>query len=154
MHYGFRIVEDMAEGLSDYLDSKGYKSVADFSGAAVNRLSDWKYLDLHYKRVARIDYDKCIGCNLCYIACEDGAHQCIDLVDSAPYGLGPGRVPGKPVPKVREEDCVGCNLCSLVCPVDDCITMVEIETGRDKMSWDDYQTRLAKGEMQPIPAHP
>ena len=147
-------VEDMNEGLSDYLDSKGYKSVADFSGAAVKSLSDWKYLDLHYKRVARIDYDKCIGCNLCYIACEDGAHQCIDLVDSAPYGLGPGRVPGKPVPKVREEDCVGCNLCSIVCPVDDCITMVEIETGREKMSWDDYQTRLAKGEMEPIPAHP
>jgi dihydropyrimidine dehydrogenase (NAD+) subunit PreA len=154
MHYGFRIVEDMNEGLSDYLDSKGYKSVAEFSGAAVKSLSDWKYLDLHYKRVARIDYDKCIGCNLCYIACEDGAHQCIDLVDSAPYGLGPGRVPGKPVPKVREEDCVGCNLCSIVCPVDDCITMVEIETGRDKMSWDDYQTRLAKGEMEPLPAHP
>jgi dihydropyrimidine dehydrogenase (NAD+) subunit PreA len=154
MHYGFRIVEDMNEGLSDYLDAKGYKSVAEFSGAAVKSLSDWKYLDLHYKRVARIDYDKCIGCNLCYIACEDGAHQCIDLVDSAPYGLGPGRVPGKPVPKVREEDCVGCNLCSLVCPVDDCITMVEIETGREKMSWDDYQTRMAKGEMQPIPAHP
>ena len=27
MHYGFRIVEDMIEGLSDYLDSKGFKSV-------------------------------------------------------------------------------------------------------------------------------
>jgi len=45
---------------------------------------------------------KCIGCNLCYIACEDGAHQCIDLVNPNGYGLGPGRVPGKPVPKVRE----------------------------------------------------
>ena len=154
MHYGFRIVEDMNEGLSDYLDAKGYQSVADFSGAAVKTLSDWQYLDLHYKRVARIDYDKCIGCNLCYIACEDGSHQCIDLVDSAPYGLGPGRVPGKPVPKVREEYCVGCNLCSIVCPVDDCITMVEMDTGRDQMSWSDYQTRLTKGEMQPIPAHP
>ncbi|MBM3863326.1 MAG: NAD-dependent dihydropyrimidine dehydrogenase subunit PreA [Verrucomicrobia bacterium] len=154
MHRGFRIVEDMIDGLSDYLDSKGHAGIDGLCGASVARLSDWKYLDLHYKRVARIDHDTCIGCNLCYIACEDGAHQCIDLVDSAPYGLGPGRVPGKPVPKVREDDCVGCNLCSLVCPVDGCITMTPVDTGRPKMCWDDYQTRLAKGEIEPIPAHP
>lgn len=154
MHHGFRIVGDMAEGLSDYLDSKGCQSVAAFSGAAVKNLAEWKHLDLHYKRVARIDYGKCIGCNLCHIACEDGAHQCIDLVDPGPYGLGPGRLPGKPVPQVREKDCVGCNLCALVCPVDGCITMVDIETGREKMSWDDYQSRLAAGGMQPLPPHP
>jgi hypothetical protein len=32
--------------------------------------------------------------------------------------------------------------------------MVEIETGREKFSWNDYQTRLAKGEMEPLPVHP
>ncbi len=154
MHYGFRIVEDMAEGLSDYLDSKGYKSVMDLVGKAVPTLQKWETLDLNYKRVARINYDKCIGCNLCYIACEDGAHQCIDLISPNGHGLGPGRVPGKPIPKVREEDCVGCNLCSLVCPVDHCIEMVSIPTGREKMSWSDYQARMARGEMKPIPAHP
>jgi dihydropyrimidine dehydrogenase (NAD+) subunit PreA len=154
MHYGFRIVEDMKDGLSAYLDSKGMRSLADLRGRAVPQVGDWQQLDLHYKRVARIDYEKCIGCNLCHIACEDGAHQCIDLVDSAPYGLGPGRVPGKPVPKVREDDCVGCNLCSIVCPVDGCITMTPVDTGRPAMSWHDYQAALAAGTMQPIPPHP
>ena len=154
MHYGFRIVEDMKDGLSAYLDSKGMRSLADLQGRAVPQVGDWQQLDLHYKRVARIDYEKCIGCNLCHIACEDGAHQCIDLVDSAPYGLGPGRVPGKPVPKVREDDCVGCNLCSIVCPVDGCITMTPVDTGRPAMSWHDYQSRLAAGTMQPLPPHP
>jgi dihydropyrimidine dehydrogenase (NAD+) subunit PreA len=154
MHYGFRIVEDMKDGLSAYLDSKGMRSLADLRGRAVPQVGDWQQLDLHYKRVARIDYEKCIGCNLCHIACEDGAHQCIDLVDSAPYGLGPGRVPGKPVPKVREDDCVGCNLCSIVCPVDDCITMTPVDTGRPAMSWHDYQAALAAGTMQPLPPHP
>lgn len=154
MHYGFRIVEDMKDGLSAYLDSKGLRSLADLRGRAVPQVGDWQQLDLHYKRVARIDYEKCIGCNLCHIACEDGAHQCIDLVDSAPYGLGPGRVPGKPVPKVREDDCVGCNLCSIVCPVDACITMTPVDTGRPAMSWHDYQSRLAAGTMQPLPPHP
>jgi dihydropyrimidine dehydrogenase (NAD+) subunit PreA len=154
MHYGFRIVEDMKDGLSAYLDSKGMRSLADLRGRAVSQVGDWQQLDLHYKRVARIDYEKCIGCNLCHIACEDGAHQCIDLVNSAPYGLGPGRVPGKPVPKVREDDCVGCNLCSIVCPVDGCITMTPVDTGRPAMSWHDYQAALAAGSMQPLPPHP
>ena len=154
MHHGFRIVEDMKDGLSAYLDSKGMRSLAELRGKAVPQVGDWQQLDLHYKRVARIDYEKCIGCNLCHIACEDGAHQCIDLVDAAPYGLGPGRVPGKPVPKVRENDCVGCNLCSIVCPVDDCITMTPVDTGRPPMTWHDYQAAMAAGTMSPIPAHP
>ena len=154
MHEGFRIVEDMKDGLSAYLDSKGMASLAELRGRAVPHVGNWQQLDLHYKRVARIDYEKCIGCNLCHIACEDGAHQCIDLVDAAAYGTGPGRVPGKPVPKVREHDCVGCNLCSIVCPVDGCITMTPVDTGRPPMTWHDYQAGLAAGTMQPIPAHP
>ena len=120
----------------------------------MHTVGPWEELNLNYKRVARIDTEKCIGCNLCYVACEDGAHQCIDLVDPAPYGLGPGRVPGKPIPKVREADCVGCNLCAIVCPVDECISMVSIDSGKETMSWKDYQGRMAAGEMDPIPAHP
>jgi len=122
----------------------------------VPTLKKWENLNLNYQRVARIDYDKCIGCNLCYIACEDGAHQCIDLKnpDELTTGLGPGRVPHKPIPKVREADCVGCNLCNLVCPVDDCITMVNIPNDQPAMSWSNYQEKLACGEMQPIPPHP
>jgi dihydropyrimidine dehydrogenase (NAD+) subunit PreA len=154
MHYGFRIVADMIEGLNDYLDEKGYKTVMEFVGKAVPTLQKWESLDLNYQRIARINYDKCIGCNLCYIACEDGAHQCIDLVDPAGYGPGPGRVLGKPIPKVREEDCVGCNLCSIVCPVDDCISMVSLSNDKGKMSWTDYQEKVTRGEMKPIPAHP
>jgi dihydropyrimidine dehydrogenase (NAD+) subunit PreA len=154
MHYGFRIVEDMAEGLSDYLDSKGMKSVNELIGKAVPTLQKWETLDLHYKRIASIDYAKCIGCNLCYIACEDGAHQAIALVSPNGHGLGPGRVPGKPIPEIKDDECVGCNLCSIVCPVDDCITMVSIDTGEPRMSWSDYQAKLARGEMKAIPPHP
>ena len=154
MHYGFRIVEDMIDGLNDYLDAKGFQSVAELAGKAVPTIKKWESLDLNYKRIARINYDRCIGCNLCYIACEDGAHQCIDLVSPNGQGLGPGRVPGKPIPQVREADCVGCNLCAIVCPVDGCITMASIDRGQQKMSWSDYQEKVARGEMKPIPAHP
>ncbi len=154
MHHGFRIVEDMVEGLSGYLDARSYHGIGELTGRAVAAVQNWDALDLNYQRIARIDYDKCIGCNLCYIACEDGAHQCIDLVAPNGHGLGPGRVPGKPIPQVRENDCVGCNLCALVCPVDDCIRMVDVANGRPKMSWTDYQAKLALGEIQPIPAKP
>jgi dihydropyrimidine dehydrogenase (NAD+) subunit PreA len=60
---------------------------------------------------------------------------------------------GKAVPKVREEDCVGCNLCSLVCPVDGCISMVDMTSDRDPMSWSQYSSLLAEGKIAPIPSH-
>ncbi|HMO51763.1 MAG TPA: NAD-dependent dihydropyrimidine dehydrogenase subunit PreA [Kiritimatiellia bacterium] len=154
MHYGFRIVEDMIDGLNDFLDGKGYASVNELRGKAVRSVDKWETLNLNYKRVAEINYDKCIGCNLCYIACEDGAHQAIDLITPDGYGLGPGRLPGKKIPQIIEDHCVGCNLCSIVCPVDNCITMVDRDTGKPFMSWKDYQEKLAKGEMERIPAHP
>jgi len=158
MHHGFRIVGDMIEGLSEYMDSKGFATNDELVGRATANVTPWEHLNLSYQSVARIDYDKCIGCNVCYIACEDGAHQCIDLVDpngsGLELGLGPGRVPFKPVPQVREADCVGCNLCSLVCPVDDCITMIEIDNGREPLTWKSYQEKLERGELEPIPAHP
>ncbi len=155
MHYGFRVVEDMIDGLNSYLDDKGMKCVSELCGRSVSKIAPWETLDLKFHRVAQINYDLCIGCNLCYIACEDGAHQCIDLLtpESVAVDNGPGRIPHKPIPKVRADDCVGCNLCSLVCPVDSCITMVEVESGEPPMSWSEYQRRLAAGEIAPIPPH-
>src|SRR5438552_11616415 len=79
MHHGFRIVEDMIDGLSDFLDEKGLASAMDLVGRAVPQFVEWGDLDLNYKVVAEIDAKKCIGCQLCYVACWDGAHQCIDL---------------------------------------------------------------------------
>jgi dihydropyrimidine dehydrogenase (NAD+) subunit PreA len=79
MHYGYRIVEDMIEGLEGWMREKGFASIQDFRGLSLPRVTDWKHLNLNYKIVAHIDEAKCIGCDLCYIACWDGAHQCIHL---------------------------------------------------------------------------
>jgi hypothetical protein len=32
--------------------------------------------------------------------------------------------------------------------------MVSVDTKRAKMSWSDYQEKVSRGEMQPIPPHP
>src|ERR1700682_1154815 len=79
MHYGFRIVEDMIDGLSNWMDEKGFKTIDDFRGLSLPRITEWKHLDLNYKIIAKIHPELCIGCELCYIACWDGAHQCIHL---------------------------------------------------------------------------
>jgi dihydropyrimidine dehydrogenase (NAD+) subunit PreA len=133
MHYGFRIVEDMVDGLSRWMDAKGFRDLGDVRGRSLDRVVDWGDLNLNFKVVAAIDHAKCIGCHLCYIACEDGAHQSIRLAR------------GAKVPEILEDRCVGCNLCMLVCPVQGCITMREVPSGREPLSWREYQDALGRG---------
>ena len=148
MHYGYRIIEDLCDGLSNWMDSHGFASVADVRGKSLPRISDFKNFDLSFRAVARIDPGQCIRCNLCYIACNDTAHQCIDLI--APNGsvVEPNsydvRSNGKhdaiatrAQPVVREDDCVGCRLCYNVCPVDHCIEMVELPPTQEAVTWDE-----------------
>ena len=118
MHYGFRIVEDMVAGLSNWMDEKGYARLEDFVGKAVPNVTDWQFLNLNYDIKARIDQDKCIQCGLCHIACEDTAHQAI-LKEKD----------GKRHFEVVDDECVGCNLCMHVCPVDGCISMERVDDG-------------------------
>jgi dihydropyrimidine dehydrogenase (NAD+) subunit PreA len=154
MHHGYRIVEDMIEGLSHWMDEKGFRTLDDFRGLSLERVTEWKHLDLNYKIVARIHPELCIGCDLCYIACWDGAHQCIHL-DHAPtpeqvlaesrarraqtpavVAVDTAHTPPARIPKVDEQECVGCNLCWLVCPVESCITMDRVRTGLPAESWE------------------
>jgi dihydropyrimidine dehydrogenase (NAD+) subunit PreA len=143
MHYGFRIIEDLCDGLNNWLEEKGASSVTEIIGAASPRYSAFNNFDLSYKVIAEIDEDKCINCNLCYIACDEGAHQSIDLmVDGAKINpdIYSGSVKAKPV--VNTERCVGCNLCSLVCPVDGCISMVEVPPTRERVTWGEITQKM------------
>ncbi len=125
MHYGFGIIRDMIAGLEQYMDSHGFATIDQFVGKALTNVKPWEELNLKYSVKASIDEDKCIGCQLCYAACEDGAHQAIDLN------------PDKSIrtPKINEENCVGCNLCSLVCPVENCISMIRKDDGKEHLTW-------------------
>lgn len=128
MHYGFRIVKDMISGLTQYMEDKKFTKITDFVGKAAHNYSDWGDLDLNYKVVAKINPASCIGCQVCHVACWDGAHQCIHV----------DKTNGNRVPHVDEKECIGCNLCALVCPVPGCITMEEIDQGKGEMSWNQY----------------
>jgi dihydropyrimidine dehydrogenase (NAD+) subunit PreA len=173
MHYGYRIVEDMIDGLSNWMSEKGFATIEEFRGLSLAKVTEWKHLDLHYKVVAHIDPFKCIGCDLCYTACWDGAHQCIHLDRVSGPIDGPVDVHTKPaaverasrslitetpipkldlpvlaresqyatplsrIPRIDETECVGCNLCALVCPVEECITMLEVQTGLAPETWEE-----------------
>lgn len=134
MHHGFSIVEDMIDGLNNYLDDKGISSVNQLIGKSVEKYSDWGNLDLNYRTVAKINTDVCINCNKCHIACEDTAHQCIDMLTDPN---------GNKYLKVREADCVGCNLCAIVCPEEGAISMLELPREKIAMSWNDRQHAFA-----------
>jgi dihydropyrimidine dehydrogenase (NAD+) subunit PreA len=86
MHYGYRIIEDMTDGLSHWMAEKGFNAITDFESKSLARIQEWKHLNLNYKIVARIHEETCIGCQLCYTACWDGAHQCIHMDRVASVG--------------------------------------------------------------------
>lgn len=137
---GYRIVEDMIEGLEDYMREHSFERLDDLVGKAVPAYSEWGNLDINFETIAKIDPQACIGCNRCVVACHDGAHQCIHIDES-----------GKThVPFVDEDECVGCNLCQIVCPVPDCISMVEVDNGFPPATWNEHvnqgvQVRPKKG---------
>jgi len=148
MHYGFRIIEDLCDGLANWMDEKGFAKISDVVGKSVHRVSEFKNFDLSFKAVARIDQDRCIRCDLCYVACNDTAHQCIDLIAKDGSVVPPSAydvrsngkqaaVDSRPMVRVREQDCVGCRLCFNVCPVENCIQMVEEPPERASVTWDE-----------------
>jgi dihydropyrimidine dehydrogenase (NAD+) subunit PreA len=118
MTYGFKIVQEMIDGLSNYLDDKGLDGVAALRGRAVPSIVDWKFLDLNHVDKAVIDQSLCIQCGRCHVACEDTSHQAITATKG-----------GKRHFEVKDEECVGCNLCVSVCPVPGCITLRTLAPG-------------------------
>ncbi len=124
MVYGFKIVEDMIDGLNNWMDDKGYKTLDDFVGMAVPNVTDWQYLNLNHDLKARINQDLCISCGRCHIACEDTSHQAITKEKD-----------GQRYFDVVDSECVGCNLCMIACPVPQCITMEAVDTDRPYTNW-------------------
>lgn len=102
MQYGYRIIDDLREGLSDYLAEKGFESLESFVGSGLCTMVSPESLDRSTMVYPITDKKKCVGCGRCFIACLDAGHQAITMRE--------GR------PKLDGGKCVGCHLCTLVCP--------------------------------------
>ncbi|MFK7856157.1 MAG: NAD-dependent dihydropyrimidine dehydrogenase subunit PreA [Granulosicoccus sp.] len=138
MTYGFRIIEELTQGLSDWMDEKGHERISDIVGRATPNVKDWQYLNLNYISKAVIDQDLCIQCGRCHVVCEDTSHQAIT-----------SSVDGKRKFEVINEECVGCNLCVSVCPVDQCITMEQLSEGVDTRTGTPVSTEYANWTTHP-----
>ena len=137
MVYGFKIIDDLVDGLSTFLDDKQL-SLSELVGKAVPSVTDWQYLNLNYVEKAVIDQELCIKCGRCHIACEDTSHQAITHT-----------VNGERRFEVIDEECVGCNLCVSVCPVEDCITMQQLTEGTDPRTGQPVSREKANWTVHP-----
>jgi dihydropyrimidine dehydrogenase (NAD+) subunit PreA len=108
MHRGFGVIDDLRSGMAHYLAEMDFPSPAQIVGRALPHIVSHDDLPRQTVR-SRIDESRCIGCEVCYLACRDGGHGAID------------RTPGR-VPRIDRERCVGCGLCEHVCP-EACISM-------------------------------
>jgi len=109
MAMGFRIIDDLNEGLANYLEEKGLSSVRDLVGKGLAQIMKHEELSRDWQVRAKINEELCIKCGVCYNACMDGGHQAIECLEDRVY-------------KVDPEKCIGCGFCPSVCPVR-CITL-------------------------------
>lgn len=110
MCYGYRIIDDLKDGVLNWMEAHDYKSITEFQGESLQYLKAPEELDRTRHLVAKINHKLCIKGGICYIACRDGGHQAIAIAEDR-------------FPVVDEEKCKGCGLCAEVCPIEECITM-------------------------------
>jgi dihydropyrimidine dehydrogenase (NAD+) subunit PreA len=105
MQYGYRIIEDMLEGLRHYLGSHGFGSVSGIVGKALPNIIPADNLDRSSICYPRFAQQQCLGCGRCTLSCYDGGHQALRQDEKT----------GHPI--LNAKKCVGCHLCVTVCPV-------------------------------------
>ncbi len=114
IHYGYRIVEDMIEGLSDYMARRGIARVADLVGKAAGNVHETGEFDVMRQGIATYDLDRCVGCGQCYIVCRDAGGSALSWNAE------------KRRPNLDDDACLSCMVCSFVCPVTGLITFREM----------------------------
>lgn len=137
MHHGYRIVEDLIEGLSDFMRLKNITSVSELVGKSLDHVKDTSHFDLNRQGIVQYDLDRCVGCGQCKIVCDDAGGQALTW-DAE-----------KRRPELDEDICLSCMLCSFVCPVADLIHYKEMPS-----SWQRKETPVMDTSLEPKIALP
>ncbi len=105
IHYGYRMVEDILEGISYFMEDHGFDHISDFVGKALPNVVSTDHFDLGRQGIAQYDLDRCIGCGQCHVVCQDAGGQCLTWNSATRR------------PVMDESRCLACMICSFVCPV-------------------------------------
>lgn len=105
MQYGYRIIDDLIDGVRTYLRGKGINKLSKLVGGATGSVVSHRSIERDTVVFPIFNTERCIGCGRCFIACMDGGHQAIKFDHKTRR------------PKLLGSECVGCHLCRLVCPV-------------------------------------
>lgn len=114
IQYGYGIVEDMIEGLTDFMVEKDIDKVKDLVGIALKNLKTTDQFDFKKQGRAQYDLEKCVGCGQCYTVCRDAGGFALEWDDE------------KRRPRLIEDKCLSCMICSFVCPVSDLISYTKM----------------------------
>ena len=104
MQYGYRIIDDLIDGLSEFMRSRGIPNLAGIIGGAAHTVVSHQSIERDTVVLPVFDHEKCSGCGRCYISCMDGGHQAIEFDSESRR------------PRLDGRKCVGCHLCRMVCP--------------------------------------
>ena len=116
MEYGYRIIDDLIDGLELFLGENNI-SIKELDGFSKNKVVDVKDINRDTIIYPKINRNVCVKCGRCYISCNDGGHQAITLVERMPI--------------INPKKCVGCHLCVIVCPTE-AIRSSEIKVKKEK----------------------
>ncbi|MCD6360332.1 MAG: 4Fe-4S binding protein [Armatimonadetes bacterium] len=109
---GYEVVGRLLEGLSSFMEEKGYETIDEFRGKAAGRILGNDEIDRVGRRYASVSVEDCVNCGLCERIC---IYDAVREVDGHR--------------EIDPETCDGCGLCVELCPVG-CISMVEREQPR------------------------
>lgn len=103
MWHGYDLIERLTQGLSRYLDEKGFLNLKPLIGAALPKIVEFPEMPLAARVRASVD-ETCNGCLLCVTACADSGFQAIAGTRGE-------------IVAIDGNKCDGCGLCAMVCPV-------------------------------------
>lgn len=101
MQYGYRIIDDLLQGLRIYMKENNYSKLDYIVARDLFNIREPENLNRDTINYPTFEHDKCMGCGRCYVSCSDGGHQAIRMDGGKPY--------------LNKAKCVGCHLCKFVC---------------------------------------
>jgi dihydropyrimidine dehydrogenase (NAD+) subunit PreA len=100
MMKGYKLGKQLYDGLTAFMERKGYNSVHEFQGIALKHLTTFP---TGFNGKAMVDERKCIGCGMC-------ADACVTTTIEGAIKIGSNKIA-----IIDKNVCIGCGLCNVVC---------------------------------------